>query len=93
MAAPIPDFRLKVWFYREPQRSALLIALLALLGWVLVGLVHHRPDPYAYARLVLALGLVVSFLAAAYSPHKWGARRNALVLALALAALAFVLLA
>ena len=96
MAAPAPDFRQKVWFYRDPQRTAFLIVLLALLAWSVVGLVRHDPDTYAHEHtkgVILGTGLVASFLAAAYVPRRWGLLANGLALACVLGALAFVLLA
>lgn len=96
MATPPPDTRHKVWLYRDPQRTAFLIALLGLLCWNLVGLVQGEPDTYAHQHarnVVIGVVLVTNWLAAAYAPRKWGVLPRAFALALSLGCLAFVLLA
>ena len=96
MAGTPPELPHKVWLYRDPQRTAFLTGLLALLCWSVIRLLRHEPDTYAHQHAgltVLSGALVVGFLAAAYVPQRWKVLANGLALALSFGALAFVLLA
>ena len=59
MAAPIPDIRHKVWFYRDPQRTAFLLGLLALLGWGVIGLLRREPDTYSHQHAKLVIIIII----------------------------------
>jgi hypothetical protein len=70
------DPRHRVWLYREPWRSAYLIALVGLFVWDIADLVRQVPDRYSHQHasgVLLTFGLLTLHLGAAYAPRRWQA--------------------
>jgi hypothetical protein len=70
------DPRHRVWLYREPWRSAYLIALLGLFAWAIADLVRRVPDRYSHqhaSAVLLTFGLLAFHLGTTYAPLRWQA--------------------
>jgi hypothetical protein len=64
----------RAWLYREPARTAFMVALLALFAVGVVDLIRGAPDRYRHEHAMMVLlpfVFILGHFSAAYAPTRW----------------------